>query len=91
MPSRGTIELLQMIADIRQINEPINRPQQVITRHMISQTEPVKQRLLHHRPLAYHRCIPRFHGHTESHLYNAGKTDFFNTITPIGDVRVDPI
>ena len=44
---------------------------------------PEKQRLLHHRPLAHHRSISRLYRNAESHLYNADKTEFFNTTRPL--------
>ena len=47
----------QMLAEPAQIDEPVDRPQQVIRRHVILDAEAVEQRLLHHRSLAHHQLI----------------------------------
>ncbi len=44
-------------ADIRQVDEPVDRTKQMIRRHMPFQAEVVEQRLLRHRPLAHHRPV----------------------------------
>jgi len=49
----------QVLAQARQIHEPVDPPQQVIVRDVALQAEAVKQRLLHHRPLAHHRPASR--------------------------------
>jgi hypothetical protein len=46
-----------MLADAGQIDEPVNRSQQMTCRYVPLQVEAVKQRLLHHRPLAHHRPV----------------------------------
>ena len=56
-PTHRAVERLQILADAVKIDEPINRTQQVIFRHMILNAEAVKQRLLHHRPLAHHQHV----------------------------------
>jgi hypothetical protein len=57
--------------------EPINRTKQVISRHVALQAELVEKRLLHHRPFAHHRLnLPL--GKTESGLYTASNSAFFN-------------
>jgi hypothetical protein len=56
-PTGRTIERPQMFANARQVNEPVDRAQQVIRRHMPFQVEAVEQRLLRHRPLAHHPDI----------------------------------
>ena len=58
--TRRAIERLEMLPHLRQIDESVDRPQHVIGRDMLLQTEAVKQRLLHHRPLAHHRPLSRF-------------------------------
>ena len=40
-----------------EIDEPFNRPKQMILRNMVLDAEAIKQRLLHHRPLADHQHI----------------------------------
>ena len=60
------VKRLQVLADAVQIDEPVNRAQQVIARHVILDAEAVKQRLLHHSPLAHHQHISRFAKITES-------------------------
>ena len=56
---RGTPDLAvegpQVRADAGQVDEPVDRAQQVIGRHVPFEAELVEQRLLHHRPLAHHR------------------------------------
>jgi hypothetical protein len=49
-----SVEGLQVLMDVDQIDEAIDRAQQVIGRHMALQAEAVEQRLLPDLPLAYH-------------------------------------
>src|ERR1019366_7458054 len=63
----------------RQIDEPCDLAQYAIARDVAFQTEAVKQRLLHHGPLAHHRLSPRFIGKIESGPSQPGKR-VFNTI-----------
>jgi len=44
-----------VLADAGQIDEPVDRAQQVICRHVILDAEAVEQCLLHHFPLAHHQ------------------------------------
>ncbi|MGK9171009.1 hypothetical protein KXR53_32235 [Inquilinus limosus] len=46
-----------MRADAGQVDEPVDRAEQVIGRDVPLEVERVEQRLLHHRPLAQHRCV----------------------------------
>jgi hypothetical protein len=46
-----------MLADARQINEPVDRSQQMICRHVPFKVEAVKQCFLRHRSLAHHRPV----------------------------------
>ena len=71
-----------MFADAGQIDEPVDRTQQVIARHMILDAEAVEQRLLHHRPLAHHRTVSAYLRITESGLQHDRKREFFNRIHP---------
>ena len=48
-----------MRAHAGQVDEPVDRAQQVIGRHVPLEAELVEQRFLHHRPLAHHRQVPR--------------------------------
>ncbi len=70
----------QMLADARQGDEPVDRAQQVIRRDMILKAEAVKQRLLHHRPLAHHQLVSRIDTSIESERHDNFKQEFFNTI-----------
>src|ERR1700722_16991181 len=45
----------QVCANLGQVDEPVNLSQQMVVGHMPLEAEPVKQRLLHHAPLAHHR------------------------------------
>src|SRR5262249_262423 len=46
-----------MLAQIRKINEPIDRAQHVIGWHELVEAKFVKKTLLHHEPIAHHRRI----------------------------------
>jgi hypothetical protein len=46
-----------MLADARQIHEPIDRAQQMIARDVPLQVEAVEQRFLRHRSLTHHRLV----------------------------------
>jgi hypothetical protein len=81
-PPLVAVERPQILADRRQIDEPVNRAQKVVDRNMTLKTEAVKQRLLLNRPLAHHRHIPHSLGASESEHNHCRKTDFFNTIDP---------
>jgi hypothetical protein len=69
----------QVLADASEVDEPINRPQQMILRNVILKAEAVEQRFLHHRPLAHHLQSPAARK-TESDQYDDFNTEFFNTI-----------
>ena len=71
-----------MLADVRQINEPVDQAQQVIRRDMILKAKAVEQRFLHYRPLAHHRLISRFSRSIESEHQHNFKRELFNTIRP---------
>ena len=47
----------QVFADITQIDEPVDRSQQVVRRNVVLDAEAVKQRFLHHRSLAHHQQV----------------------------------
>ena len=49
------VERLQMLADAGQIDEAVDRSQQVIARHVFLDAEAVEQRFLHYRPLTHHQ------------------------------------
>jgi hypothetical protein len=67
----------KVLADAAKIDEPINRAQQMILRHMTLKAEAVEQRFLHHRPLAHHLPSPAA-GKTESDQRDDFNTEFFN-------------
>lgn len=64
--NRGTtnlaVERLQVPAQAGQVNEAVDRAQQMIGRNVTLDAELIEQRLLHHRPLAHHRRILRQSG-----------------------------
>ncbi len=86
--TRLAVEGLQLLADARQVHEPVDRAQQVICRHMPLQAEAVEQRLLRYRPLAHHRPVSAHLAKIESDQQHYCKTAFFNTIHPTADIRV---
>jgi hypothetical protein len=45
------------LPDVGQVDEPVNRPQQVIGRHVPLQAEPAEQGRLRGRPLTYHQHV----------------------------------
>jgi hypothetical protein len=45
----------QVCANLGQVDEPVDLSQQMIVGHMPLKAKAVKQRLLHHPPLAHHR------------------------------------
>ena len=56
-PTGRAVERPQMLANARQVDEPVDRAQQMIRRNMPLQVEAVEQRLLRHRPLAHHPTV----------------------------------
>jgi hypothetical protein len=79
-PSRLAIEGLQVLADAGQIDEPVDRTQQMVRRHVPLQAEAVEQRLLCYRPLSHHRPVSRTCGNIESAPGDYFNPAFFNTI-----------
>src|SRR6202042_274986 len=58
--TRLAVVRLQMRPNLRKVDEPINLAKQMTVRDMPLEAEAVKQRLLHHTPLAHHRPnLPR--------------------------------
>jgi hypothetical protein len=53
------VEIRQMRADFAQINEPINRPQQMILGDVFFQRELIEQRRLRFLPRSHHRSSSR--------------------------------
>lgn len=52
------VKLCKMDTDTAEVDEPVNRPEQVILRDMILQRELVEQRRLRLLPLSHHRDLP---------------------------------
>jgi hypothetical protein len=46
-----------MLANARQVDEPVDRAQQMIRRHVPLKVKALEQRLLRHRPFAHHRPV----------------------------------
>ena len=61
-PPRLAVVGPKVFADAAEVNEPIDRPQQVIGRHVSLQAELVKQRRLLGLALAHHQPISRLTG-----------------------------
>lgn len=51
---RLAVEGTQLLAQVRQVDEAVDRAQQVVRRHVPLQVEAVEQRLLRHGSLAHH-------------------------------------
>ena len=64
--TRLAIIRLQMPPDLRKVYKTVDLAKQVIVRDVPLEAEAVKQRLLHHPPLAHHRENSRFIEKTES-------------------------
>ena len=75
------VEVREMRPDTRQINEPINRAQQVILRNVILQRELVEQCRLRFLLWSHHRQSLST-GRIKSATYPAIKDEFFNEIRP---------
>src|SRR5262249_36790824 len=74
-----------MLAQIRKINEPIDRAQHVIGWHELVEAKFVKKTLLHHEPIAHHRRIslpPQIERITAKHWSRA----LFQRNPPIADL-----
>ncbi|MER8583607.1 hypothetical protein NKG95_33915, partial [Mesorhizobium sp. M1423] len=72
-----------MLADGGQIDEAVDRSEQVVRRHMPLQAEAIEQLLLHHTLLAHHRLnllLQRRLKKIESVLQDCCNPDFFNII-----------
>ena len=52
------VEIRQVLADAAQINEPINRSQQVVLWDVLFQRKLIEQRCLRFLPRSQHRSIP---------------------------------
>src|SRR5215208_2189858 len=56
-PARLAVEGPQLLAQTRQVYEPIDRTKQVIRWHVSLKAKAIEQRLLHHGPLAHHQPV----------------------------------
>src|ERR1700752_1626453 len=72
-----------MTSDAVQINETVDRPQNIVGGNMVLNPKVVKQTLLHHQPLAYHRSNPRLNLKAVNQLRAAAATTSFSTISAI--------
>ena len=83
---RLAVEGTQLFAQARQIDEPIDRPQQVIGGNVPLQAELIKQLLLNHRPLTHHQHLSRCNANAESDQSHDLKREFFHN-RPIADTH----
>jgi hypothetical protein len=65
-----------MLPYLRQIDESVDRAKHVIDWDMLFQTEAVKKRFLHHRPLAHHRPLSRFTNKVNQRAVTAASRSF---------------
>lgn len=72
----------QVLPDIRQIHEPVDRAQEMIRRYMSLRAEALEQRLLHHRSLAHRRPISACQQRVNQAI-TATSRSFFNKIGPL--------
>ncbi|HEX4077419.1 MAG TPA: hypothetical protein VHX61_00905 [Rhizomicrobium sp.] len=73
-----------MLPHLRQIDEAVDRPQHVIGRDMLFETETVEQCFLHHHPLAHHRPLSRFTDKVNQRAVTAASTSFSTESARIG-------
>src|SRR5262245_65000195 len=76
-----------MLAQIRKINEPIDRAQHVSGWHELVEAKFVKKTLLHHEPIAHHRRIslpPQIERITAKHWSRA----LFQRNPPQADIAI---
>jgi hypothetical protein len=57
-PAGRTVERRQTLADVTKLDEPVDRPQQVILGDVPFERELVEQRTLRHLPRSHHRLRP---------------------------------
>lgn len=81
----AAIEGFQPLADAAEIDEPVNRPQHLIGRHMPLKTEAVKQRFLFTCLFTHDQAGPPVA--SESDYRQRGKWDSFNRIQRIPAVQ----
>ena len=81
------VEIRQMRADTAQIDEPINRSQQVILRDMIFKRKLIEQRWLCFRSRPLHSSILPLTSRIESADQPSIKQEFFNKISPRPDAN----
>jgi len=67
------------------VNEHINRPQQMIVWYMVFKVKLIKQAILTVLPRAHHNKISALPKQVESEDQNDCKQEFFNTIVAEGD------
>ena len=65
-----------MLPHFRQIEEAVDRPQHVIGRDMLFETETVEQRFLYHRPLAHRPSLSRFTAKVNQRVVTAASRSF---------------
>ncbi|SMC14258.1 hypothetical protein ROA7745_04124 [Roseovarius aestuarii] len=75
------IEIGKMSTNAVQVDEPINRPQQMFLRDVILQRERVEQRCLRFLPRSQHRSISHLNVEIESATCPSIKEEFFNEIS----------
>src|SRR5205085_11713067 len=82
-PTHLAVERRQFLPQPVEFDEAIDRPQQVLLRHMPLERKLVKQSLLLDSPLPHHCTSPPPHNRSESAPSNACNTQFFNAIGQI--------
>src|SRR5262245_54471653 len=53
--AHSAVERRQMFADVGQVDEAVDRPEEMICRHMLLKAEAIEKLFLHHRPLTHHQ------------------------------------
>jgi hypothetical protein len=65
-----------------EVHEAIDRPQQMLLRHMPFERKLIEQRVLLDLPLPHHRLPPSRRDLRKSTNYTMIASEFFNTISP---------
>src|SRR6185312_10060364 len=75
--ARGAVERRKMRPEVTEIDEPVDRAQQVVRRHVSLEAELVEQCALNDLPLAHHRCASSLDDAIESPAQQHDKLGIF--------------
>ena len=85
------VERRQVAADAREVDEAIDCPQQVISRHVVLERELIEQRALRHLPRTHHRRHPLATPSRSESAAHASCNGAFQHNQPVADTRQSAI